>query len=271
MKKVSRTSIAKPEQGQNNEDYARASEKLLAVSDGAGGGGIYADLWSKYLLEHLPESPVTAFAELDQWLDGIWEEFYNACEAKAQAAGGMVLNKFYDEGSFATLAAVWLTEGRAQWMSYGDSVVFHYNKKTDVLEHSFTKLADFNNPPYLINSKDPLKEEGFRSGEFLTDDNSVLFCATDALSHYILMMYELSHKEEYQDELTVAQNAGSRNSTYISTASLLCFDYFQHVITKLIHCGNRPRCFRLFVEALLRKRLIALDDYSYALLNFNKR
>lgn len=29
-----------------------------------------------------------------------------------------------------------------KWMAYGDSVVFHYNVQTGILEHSFTKLAD---------------------------------------------------------------------------------------------------------------------------------
>lgn len=37
-------SIAKPGQGQVNEDAAIAKENLIAVSDGAGGGGLYADL-----------------------------------------------------------------------------------------------------------------------------------------------------------------------------------------------------------------------------------
>lgn len=52
-------------------------------------------------------------------------------------------------------------------MAYGDSVVFHYNVQTGILEHSFTKLADFSNPPRLISCKDPLEEEGFRCGDFL--------------------------------------------------------------------------------------------------------
>lgn len=41
-------SISKPGQDCVNEDYAVANTKLIAVSDGAGGGGIYADKWSKY-------------------------------------------------------------------------------------------------------------------------------------------------------------------------------------------------------------------------------
>ena len=136
-----------------NEDAAIARENVIAVSDGAGGGGVFADLWSKYLVEHLPERPIKCYQAFDKWIDSIWEPFYNDCEKKAQKEGGMLLNKFYDEGSFATLVAVWKT---GEWISYGDSVAFCYNRKSGVLQHSFTKLVDFNNPPYLINCKDPL-------------------------------------------------------------------------------------------------------------------
>ena len=71
--------------------------RLLAVADGAGGGGLYADLWAQYLIEHLPTEAGFANAEaLDGWLSGIWEEFYNACERQAQQSGSFYLNKFYD-------------------------------------------------------------------------------------------------------------------------------------------------------------------------------
>ncbi|MCF0195861.1 MAG: hypothetical protein HUK03_01205, partial [Bacteroidaceae bacterium] len=95
-------SIAKPGQGTVNEDSAKAERNVIAVSDGAGGGGIYADLWSKYLTDNLPENPITSFEELDNWIASIWEPFYNDCEERAKTGDGMVLRKFYEEGAFAT-------------------------------------------------------------------------------------------------------------------------------------------------------------------------
>ena len=65
------------------------------------------------------------------------------------------LNKFYNEGSCATVAAAWKTnDEECRWIAYGDSVVFHYN------------------PPRLVSCKDPLEEEGFRSGVFHIDNAS---------------------------------------------------------------------------------------------------
>ena len=49
-------SIGKLNENLVNEDAAIAKDCLIAVSDGAGGGGVFADLWSKYLVEHLLSS-----------------------------------------------------------------------------------------------------------------------------------------------------------------------------------------------------------------------
>ena len=70
-------SIAKIDEGSINEDAAKATERWIAVSDGAGGGGVFADKWAQYLVVHLPDEPILNFSEFDKWLDSIWEQFYN--------------------------------------------------------------------------------------------------------------------------------------------------------------------------------------------------
>ena len=255
-------SLAKFEESIINEDAAIAKKEVIAVSDGAGGGGVFADLWSKYLVEHLPDKPIINYKAFDKWIDGIWELFYNDCEEKAKAEGGMFLNKFYDEGSFATLVAVWKN---GQWVSYGDSVAFCYNKKTGGLQHSFTKLADFNNPPYLINCKDPLDKKGFRCGIFEIDENCMVFSASDALAHYILMMYEVAHEDQYEEELQEAIDAQTKNSNFINTAiRLRKKDYAKNVIQKLENC-KYPQLLMLHLGRLKRWGLLGHDDYSIAI------
>ena len=46
-------SLSKFEKGIVNEDAVIAKKELIAVSDGAGGGGVFAERWSKYLVNHL--------------------------------------------------------------------------------------------------------------------------------------------------------------------------------------------------------------------------
>lgn len=256
-------SLAKFEEGIINEDAAIAKKEVIAVSDGAGGGGVFADLWSKYLVEHLPNKPIKNYKAFDKWIDGIWEPFYNDCEEKAKTEGGMFLNKFYDEGSFATLVAVW--KG-GQWVSFGDSVAFCYNRKTKELQYSFARLADFNNPPYLINCKDPLNKKGFKSGKFKLTKDCVVFAASDTFAHYILMMYEVSHQDQYTEELQEAIDAQTKNSNFIKTAMRLRKkDFAKDVILKLENC-QYPQQLKLHIGRLKRWGLIGHDDYSLVMM-----
>lgn len=78
---------------------------------------------------------------------------------------------------------------------------FHYSFQTTILEHCFTKLADLCNPPRLVSCKDPFEDDGLRYGAFVLDGSAVVFAASDALSHYIFMMYELAHSKEFDEEL----------------------------------------------------------------------
>ena len=51
-------SVPKLEDGIVNEDAVRATQKWISVSDGAGGGGVFADQWSRYLVDNLPDEPI---------------------------------------------------------------------------------------------------------------------------------------------------------------------------------------------------------------------
>ena len=255
-------SIAKLGENLVNEDAGIVKVSFIAVSDGAGGGGVFADRWSRYLVEHLPDTPIADYAAFDGWLDIIWEPFYNACEAEAQKEGGMLLNKFYDEGSFATLVAVW---NSGQWISYGDSVAFCYDRENGRLQHSFGRLIDFNNPPYLVNCKDPLNEQGFKSGQFDLQPGSIVFVASDALAHYILMMFEVAHKEEFENELQEAINAQTKDSNFIKACMSQRKIDFEVVIKKLPMSNNAGN-FKKHLESLRKKGLIAHDDYTIAIM-----
>lgn len=263
-------SIGKPGDGGINEDAVLARPDLIAVSDGAGGGGLFADRWSRYLVKHLPDAPICSAEELDAWVGDIWEPFYNDCEEEAKQVGGMTLDKFYDEGSFATLAAVWkVSDKECRWISYGDSVAFHYNCSTKILEHSFGSIVDFDKAPYLINCKDEIDKEGVRAGSFLTDSDSLVFVTSDALAHYIIMMYEVCNKEHCSLEIQKVLASGSKNENFMRMAlSLTKMDFEEDVVNKLNRCVGNKMNFRRHIEKLYRNNLLAYDDYSLALIVF---
>ena len=256
-------SISKFEEGVINEDAAKATKEWIAISDGAGGGGVFADRWSKYLVEHLPDEPITDYPTFDSWVDGIWEPFYNGCEEIAKQEGGMLLNKFYDEGSYATLIAIW---NNGRWISYGDSVGFCYYKKTGILQYTFGRIVDFNNPPFLINCKDPMNEKGFKTGQFDIEKDCIVFAASDALAHYVIMMYEVTHQDMYYKELHDAVNAQTKDSNFVKTAmGLKNVNFDKDVVDKLISCKNSGN-YKRHLESLRKKGLIGHDDYSLVIM-----
>lgn len=269
--KTSCVSIGKFELGCINEDAALARNNVIAVSDGAGGGGLFAERWSRYLLNHLPDTPICSAEELDSWIEQIWEPFYNQCETDAKQLGGMLLEKFYNEGSFATLVAIWRTsETTCRWMSFGDSVAFCYDFATHKLIHTFGCLGDFDNPPYLINCKDEINKKGFKGGEWDINEHSLTFAASDSLAHYILMMYEVCNNSIYSNELKEAEANHSKNENYIKIAKTLTrIDFEKNVLRKLMNCTNHPTNFKRHLKSLLHKGLLAIDDYSFAVLTIN--
>ena len=256
-------SISKLEDGIINEDASMAAKNWIAISDGAGGGGVFADKWSQYLVTHVPDKPITNYKEFDSWIDNIWEPFYNNCEETAKKEGGMLLSKFYDEGSFATLVVVW---ENGEWIRYGDSVAFCYNRKTGSLQHNFGSIVEFNNPPFLINCKDPTEKNGFYNGKFDTRENCIVFAVSDALAHYVLMMYEVAHREKYMTELSNAIHAQTKDSNYIKTAlRMKKVDFQKDVLDKLLNCKNTWN-FKQHMQSLRKKGLIGHDDYSIAIM-----
>lgn len=260
-------SVAKPEPGTINEDAVMARSTVIAVADGAGGGGIFAERWSRYLLDNLPIEPFVSLEEMDSWVDGIWELFYNESEMLAKAMGdGMILSKFYDEGSFSTLVAIWHINGNLRWVSYGDSVAFCYHKKSRALQYSIPHLACFNEAPYLINFKDTLRPGGFACGTFEEAVDSIYFVASDALAHYILMMYMVSRKDDYSHELAASLEAHSKNSQFVKTAMSMGKIDFWKTLSKLLRCLSNKANLNRHLARLRKNNLLAIDDCSLAVM-----
>jgi hypothetical protein len=251
-----------------NEDAFFANDNCIAISDGAGGCGLFADKWSQYLINKLPyDKPIQSFEELDAWIDNIWESFYNQYERIAQENDGIFLRKFYTEGSYATIVAIWkVSANQCKWISYGDSVAFHYNPRIHKLEHSFNQLCDFSKPPYLISCKDPLVKEGFKSGEFQIEEDSVVFVASDALSHYILMMYILSESDCFHDEIEIIKQSQSIDSQMIQIAAELDYNFDADVIRRLEDSVSMPEKFEAYVRELHARGILDIDDYTIVFL-----
>lgn len=127
-------------------------------------------------------------------------------------------------------------------------------------------MADFSNPPRLVSCKDSLEEEGFSSGVFSIDDASIVFAASDALSHYVLMMYELSKSEEFESELMELRMKRTSNSQLLQMAEKEALKFYDDVLNPLLRSVDSEADFKELMESLCVKKLIDTDDYTLAIL-----
>lgn len=265
--------IPKFEERAYSEDVSLCDSRRIAVSDGAGGCGIFAERWSAYLLEKLPAKKFVDFVDFSVWLDSIWEDFFESTKSLAASVGGFAQNKFYDEGSYATFAAAWKYRYKVYWVAYGDTVVFHYDKSTKQLQHSFTALNDFAESPFLINWKNELDSKGFVQGEYKIAANSVVFVASDALAFYILAMYLIFSKpqgSEIQIENVLKTSSLQKNLLeQMMLSKIETSDFETAVLTPLFQAAYSQDSFKSYINQLYQKGQIQNDDYSLAWMDFS--
>lgn len=264
MMKYKNISVSKPTKDGPCEDSSRSSERFIAVSDGAGGYGLFADKWSECLVSGLDSAkPIESFDVLDSYIECVWKPFYDKYEAVAKESDSFMLNKFYEEGSCATLAALWIEKDMIKWMAYGDSVVFIYNKNSDSLNRSFGNLSAFTRNPDLISCSEPLSESAFTTGNQEKQDGDICLIASDALSHYIMMMYMCCHKNEYGLELEEASSTKDLNGDLVRHAlQEPDFNFYTDIIVPLIESTGTEESFERYMTDLRERGLLDSDDYS---------
>ena len=189
-----------------NEDAVFISDdkKRLALSDGAGGTGVEAHRWSRYLLEKLPETAIKSFDELSAWQDTIWQSYFDTIQTDLENNAPHALDKFFTEGSSATLISVWL-EGKgktkkAHILSYGDSVICLFREKTKEIKTNIQDLSVFLESPFLLNSNDLPVEHGiYETWDIKKGD--VLLIASDTIGQFILSSYYILQKAEKHEKI----------------------------------------------------------------------
>ncbi len=245
-----------------NEDSILTNKHVMAISDGAGGYGIFAKEWSEYLLHKLPEQPFDTFENFVKWTDSIWEEFYENQNKKLEQYDTFVINKFNNEGSAATLAVAWYFENRIEWISYGDSALFVYNARKDKMRFlSIKTLETYETNPHLINWKDIPKKNAYSSGTFHLEKDDLVIIASDALACYITMTYYA-----YKNEETVNRCANKQGKLGIIAKNVLEYvknmekskNFYDYFLKPLLSEQN----FRSHIENLYNHGMILNDDYS---------
>lgn len=93
-----------------------------------------------------------------------------------------------------------------------------------------------------------------------------MFAASDALSHYVLMMYELSKSEEFESELMELRMKRTSNSQLLQMAEKEALKFYDDVLNPLLRSVDSEADFKELMESLCVKKLIDTDDYTLAIL-----
>jgi hypothetical protein len=249
-----------------NEDALLIKENCIAISDGAGGVGILADLWSKELVQNIPNKPFNSITELDEWLNDFWEGFYTGNLPKLKD-DPWKLKKFESEGSQATLSVLWKIESNQYiYQSYGDSTLFVYNTKTGGLEiqKNIKSINYFGSHPYLINWKvEKHFEEGFFEQRLDLEIDEEIIMATDGIAMYIFgayMVYSNSISEE------VTESKMLKIVDYFKENPISDFrEFMAELKSSLANKGD----FQKLTSNWYKNRALDNDDYTLVWMEMN--
>jgi len=176
----------------NNEDACLHHDNVVAISDGAGGVGILADKWANTLVNNVPSQPFKKIENIDKWMALFWEDFYNKYSKELQDDPWKI-KKFEEEGSLATLSVIWQTASKKfQYESYGDSVLFIFNKRSGKLhiQNNFKSINSFTSHPALLNwATEKHHKQYFFKQTIHLQKNDEIILATDGIAMYIYGAY----------------------------------------------------------------------------------
>lgn len=259
----------------NSEDAFVHNNHFWAVADGAGGVGIFAAEWAKYLLEKLPPKPFAQAEEMIQWADGIWEEFYQSVDN--QSLDVNVKNKFLEEGSLATLIAVY-PEGnnKIKAIAYGDSAMLLYDTKKNTLRALPDTLATYVQNPHLINWKAEILHDGIKIVDFKWTKQEQIIISSDALAQYLLLAFAcLTPQSDWETQLFELQKTHSTHRIFQFVEKIGLFyekntDFHQAIWQPLCEAMKDETTFKTYIYQLSEQGLIANDDYTGILLKWEK-
>ncbi len=81
----------------------------------------------------------------------------------------------------------------------------------------------------------------------------MVFVASDALAHYILMMYEAVNRDRYGDELKEVMASHAKNGQWVKNAlEIRKIYWYDKVLEKLLNTMGTPQSFGDYIAALRR-------------------
>lgn len=163
----------------------------IAISDGAGGAGIYCKTWANYLVKNQPDNAFESKIKANEWFLSLSESFYNENIESINKLDPFILEKFINEGSYATLFFAWLNyeTNILKYIGIGDTTLFVFRKANEIYNpilispiNDQNSLDDF---PKLLNWNKELNYDMSINEIDLKSDDILIIC-TDSITRWII-------------------------------------------------------------------------------------
>jgi hypothetical protein len=260
-----------------NEDAIRIFENskfnLFAMSDGAGGAGIYCKEWANYIVNNQPEFPILTNEEANKWFQKISKSFYELIKPTVNYDNIFIGERFDSEGSYATLLYVWVSKTEKKYFisGIGDTTLFYFKKTNDnytiSLIEPISKQLSLEDNPELLNWQKALEYSLLSKSVDYENGDTIIIC-TDSLSRRII--YQLLLINQFETELCLNENI---NKTYRR-------DFLEHLkinqrIFKMKEFVNylrnliamSPDSFRAELRKWVERNELEKDDYSFIIID----
>jgi hypothetical protein len=260
-----------------NEDALRIFENsnfnLFAMSDGAGGAGIYCKEWANYIVENQPEFPILSNEEANIWFQKISKSFYEFIKPIVNYDNIFIGERFDSEGSYATLLYVWVSKTEKKYFlsGIGDTTLFHFKKTNDdysiSLIEPISKQSSLDDNPCLINWQKPT-ENSLLSKCIEYENGDTMIICTDSLSRRII--YQLLLINQFETEQCLSEKI---NKTYRRdflehlkiNQRVFKMNEFVAYLRNLI--GMNSKSFRSELTKWVERNELEKDDYSFIIID----
>ena len=244
-----------------NEDTWHFNNQRVAVADGAGGIGIFAREWAETLTLQVPQKPFKNVSNMNRWIAGFWEIFYQQCIDKLNNDPWKI-KKLDNEGSFATLSELWkIKSGKFVYQSVGDTALFIVNWQTGKLtiQDNLKQVNHFTgNPPLLNWQIEKIPENDFFQQKINLQPNEEILLATDGIALYIWTIYLLSRNRLIEQK--IIQPKVGKIIDYFSKKPVTNFIQWLNKLKQAVSKGNEN--FAQLTNDWYHDRGLPNDDYT---------
>jgi hypothetical protein len=255
-----------------NEDAVNYIENQkgfkIAVSDGAGGAGIYCKSWAEYLVKSQPNIPFSCKEKADEWFMKNCESFYNENIGSINKEDPFILEKFIKEGSYATLLYAWwnIETNILNYTGIGDTTFFVFRKNNGdynpILITPINEQNSLDDFPRLLNWNKELNFD-LTSKEINLITNDIIIICTDSLARWLIyhLMILATTETQYLLGNTILTNINHDKLEYIKLSNQ--YKDLSDLLLKLQQTLNEgSNFFKKVLEKQINGNQLEKDDFT---------